>query len=106
MLLFEIVAGRPLSRPSDAMSDTEMIVPPGVPSFVSEMIDGGLRLRSRARPRASARARARARRELSFIDIIETLKENHFRIVSGVDSDEVSAFVSGIESAAESGDSE
>jgi hypothetical protein len=94
MLLFEIVAGRPWSRPSDAMADTEVIVPPGVPSFVSEMIEGGLQ------------RRARPRRELSFIAIIETLKENDFRIVSGVDSDEVSAFVSGIESAAESGDSE
>jgi serine/threonine protein kinase len=92
MLLFEIIAGRPLSRPSDAMADTEVIVPPDIPSFVSEIIEGGLR--------------PRARRELSFIAIIETLKRNHFRIVSGVDSEEVSAFVSRIEGAAESGDSE
>jgi hypothetical protein len=85
MLLFEIVSGRPWSRPSDAKADMEVIVPPGVPSFVSEMIEGGLRPRTRGRS------------ELSFIDIFEILKENHFRIVSGVDSEEVSAFVSGIE---------
>jgi hypothetical protein len=100
MLLFEIVVGRPWpspspspsSRPTAATGDEEVILFPGVPAFVSEMIEGGLR------PMAGE--------ELSFIAIIETLKKNDFRIVSGVDSDAVSAFVRGVESAADSGESE
>jgi hypothetical protein len=92
MLLFEIVAGcsspPPPSRDATADGDGEVIVPPGVPEFVSEIIEGGLR--------------PIAVEELSFIAIIETLKANDFRIVAGVDSDEVSAFVNRIESAAQS----
>jgi hypothetical protein len=95
-LLFEIVAGcssppppsRAATADEDGDGDWEVIVPPDVPSFVSEIIEGGLR------PIAG--------KELSFIAIIETLKANDFRIVAGVDSDEVSAFVSGVESAAQS----
>jgi serine/threonine protein kinase len=90
MLLFEIVAGR--VPPSPANADGEVILPPDVPGFVSEIIEGG--------------RRPRARRELSFIAIFETLEANDFRIVAGVDSDEVSAFVSRVESAAHSGESE
>jgi hypothetical protein len=90
MLLFEIVTGHPLPEPRVAR--WEVIVPPRVPVCVSEMIEEGLR-RSPGR-------------ELSFIAIFETLKANDFRIVGGVDSDEVSAFVSLVESAAQSGESE
>jgi serine/threonine protein kinase len=92
MLLFEIVAGHPSPSPSAAKADGEAILPPGVPAFVSEIIEGGLR------PITGS--------ELSFIAIFETLKNNDFRIVAGVDSEEVSAFVSRVESAAESHESE
>jgi hypothetical protein len=92
MLLFEIVTGRPSSPPSAAKTDGEAILPPGVPAFVSEMIERGLR------PVTGG--------ELSFIAIFETLKANDFQIMAGVDSDEVSAFVSCVESSPESGKSE
>jgi hypothetical protein len=92
MLLFEIVAGHPFPPPSGANAAGEVILPPDVPEFVSEIIEEGLR------PSTG--------RELSFIAIIETLKKNDFRIVSGVDSEEVSAFVGGVESAEQSGESE
>jgi serine/threonine protein kinase len=91
-LLFEIVAGRPWSWPSASASETdaEVILPPDVPAFVSELI-------SRALP-------PNAGREPSFIAIFEILQANHFQILAGVDSDEVSAFVRGVESATESGE--
>jgi hypothetical protein len=69
-----------------------MILPPNIPVFVSEMIEGGLWPSSGE--------------ELSFISIIETLKANDFGIVTGVDSDEVSTFVGRVESATESGELE
>jgi hypothetical protein len=78
MLFFEIVAGRPLPPPGAAQ--------------VSEIIEEALR------PRAGA--------QLSFIAIFETLKANDFGIVAGVDSAEVSAFVSRVESMMQSGESE
>jgi hypothetical protein len=40
---------------------------------------------------------------LSFVDIVKRLKRNHFEIVTGVDSGEVSAFVARVESAEQSG---
>jgi hypothetical protein len=92
MLLFEIVAGCSSPPSRAATANGEVIVPPGVPAFVSAISEGGLR--------------PRARRELSFIDIFETLEANSFRIVAGVDSDEVSAFVRRVESAAQSGESD
>jgi serine/threonine protein kinase len=98
MLLFEIVSGRPWPSPpppprlSAAQADEEVSLSPDVPSFVSSIIEGGLR------PIAG--------RELSFIALIDTLKANAFRIVSDVDSDAVSAFVRGVESPAGSGESE
>jgi hypothetical protein len=64
-------------------------VPTGVPLFVSRMIEE-VRL-----PESQCR--------LSFVDIIEDLKENRFEIVAGVDSEEVSAFVAPVESAEQSG---
>jgi serine/threonine protein kinase len=92
MLLFEIVTGRPFPPPSTANAAGEVIVPSGVPVFVSEIIDGGLR------PIAG--------RELSFIAIVDTLEANAFRIMAGVDSEEVSAFVRRVKSVPESGESE
>jgi hypothetical protein len=96
MLLFEIVAGRPWPPPPPppraAKAAGEGILPPDVPRFVSALIE----------------------RELwripwggfSFIDIFESLKANGFGIVAGVDTDRVSAFVSRVESAEQSGESE
>jgi hypothetical protein len=100
MLLFEIVAGHPWPSPlpprqpraAKAEAEGEVILPPDVPGFVSEIIEEGLW--------------PIAERELSFIDIFATLKANAFRIVAGVDSDEVSAFVRRIESTAQSSESE
>jgi hypothetical protein len=96
MLLFEIVTGHPWPSPppSSATADVDgkVILPPDVPEFVSEIIDGCQRRKGRGGP--------------SFIGIFETLKENGFRIVAGVDSDEVSAFVSRVESAGQSDESE
>jgi hypothetical protein len=54
-----------------------------VPGFVLDMIERGEFLDSNAK--------------LSFVDIFETLKNNDFRILDGVDSTEVSSFVSWIE---------
>jgi hypothetical protein len=90
MLLCKIVAGRPSPEPN--VEGSEVILPPDVPGFVSEIIEGGLR------PIPGG--------ELSFIGIFETLEANAFRIVAGVDSNEVSAFVSGVESAAQCSKSE
>jgi hypothetical protein len=94
MLLFEIVAGRPSPSPppSAAEANGELILPPDVPAFVSEIIERGLRPSSGE--------------ELSFIASFEILKRNGFRIVAGVDSDEVTAFISRVESAAQFGESE
>jgi hypothetical protein len=94
MLLVEIVAEPPSPLPSGAKAerDGEMILSPGIPVFVSEIIEGGVC------PLAEKR--------LSFIDIFESLKVNDFQIVAGVNSEEVSAFVSRVESEAQSGDLE
>jgi hypothetical protein len=94
MLLFEIVSGCSQSWPMPAAGKAhgKFIQLPSVPAFVSEIIKGGLF--------------PSPVRELSFIDIIETLKSNDFRIVSGVDFGKVSAFVSRVESAAQSGELE
>jgi hypothetical protein len=88
MLLFEIVASPP---PSTAKAAGEVILPPGIPGFLSEIIEGGLR--------------PIPRKELSFIAIFETLEANDFRIVARVDSDKVSAFVRRVESAVQCGES-
>jgi hypothetical protein len=54
-----------------------------VPTFVSKIIEQGQSLDSNAK--------------LSFADIFETLKNNDFRILEGVDPKEVLNFVSGTE---------
>jgi hypothetical protein len=44
-----------------------------------------------------------SQRRPSFADIVARLKENRFQIMAGVDSEEVSAFVSWVELAEQSG---
>jgi hypothetical protein len=55
-----------------------------MPGFISVLIESGLSTNPQERP--------------SFDDISEALKENCFRIADGVDSNEVSAFPSFVES--------
>jgi hypothetical protein len=59
-------------------------IPGFVPEFTSVLIESGLSANPRERP--------------SFDDISEALKENCLRIADRVDSNEVSAFVSLVES--------
>jgi hypothetical protein len=92
MLLFEIVAGHPLPSPRATKAHGQVILPPDVPEFVSAIIEEGPRLRARMEP--------------SFIGIFRTWKEDALQILAGVDSDDVSAFVSRVESAEQSGESE
>jgi serine/threonine protein kinase len=75
-ILFEIVVGR--------SPHCEASIPAYVPEFVSEIIKSGLWSESE--------------RNRSFCDIFEILKRNDFKISDGVDSAEVSAFVSWVES--------
>jgi hypothetical protein len=63
----------------------DLSIPPGIPSFVSTILESGLSARSGT--------------GYSFNTILEILKENNFQIEDGVDSAEVSAFVSWVESA-------
>jgi serine/threonine protein kinase len=74
-LLFEIVVGCPASD--------ETNVPDDVPIFVSEMIRAGIL--------------SRARRLSSFVQMFQTLKQHDFKIVAGVDSADVLAFVNWVE---------
>jgi serine/threonine protein kinase len=75
-ILFEIVVGRPVH--------CETSVPSDVPELVSKMITSGLWSESE--------------RNHSFCNIFEILKRNDFQILDDVDSTEVSAFVSWVES--------
>jgi serine/threonine protein kinase len=76
-ILFQLVFGRPPQR--------ETSIPTGIPDFVAMIIESGLYPLSG--------------RSYSFNDILEILKQNDFQIEDGVDSVEVSAFVSWVESA-------
>jgi hypothetical protein len=76
-ILFELVFGGP--------SRGEVSIPTAIPDFVSKIIESGLSLTSR--------------RSCSFNTILDILKQNDFKIEDGVDSAEVSAFVSWVESA-------
>jgi serine/threonine protein kinase len=76
-ILFELLFGRP---PQDESS-----IPWGIPDFVSNIIKTGL---SPISGRSS-----------SFNTILDLLKQNNFAIEDGVDSAEVSRFVSWVESA-------
>jgi hypothetical protein len=59
-------------------------IPGFVPEFVSQLIEPGLSANPGERP--------------SFEDVSEALQNNYFRIADEVDSDEVSSFVSLVES--------
>jgi hypothetical protein len=74
-ILSEIIVGFPV--------EDEANIPADVPKFVCEMIQSGLS--------------GEWIRQFSFLDIFETLKQNNFGIVSGVDTAEVCAFVSWVE---------
>jgi serine/threonine protein kinase len=76
-ILFELMFGRP--------PQSEVSIPMGIPKFVSGIIRTGLSPLSRT--------------SSSFNTILEILKQNKFKIVDDVDSAEVSAFVSWVESA-------
>jgi serine/threonine protein kinase len=78
-LLFEITVGRPAIPHIGAGG--ELLIPAGVPAFVSAMIEDG------GSPESQCR--------LSFTNIAERLKENRFAIVAGVNSQQVSGFVDG-----------
>jgi serine/threonine protein kinase len=79
-ILFELVFGGP--------PQSEASIPMGVPDFVSSIIKSG---RS-----------AMSGTSYSFNSIFDILKQNNFEIEDGVDSAEVSAFVSWVESAEQS----
>jgi hypothetical protein len=82
-LLFEIVFGCHSTSFDDVMENLPLNH--GVPNSVLEIIEEGRSPKSN--------------RDLSsFIDIIRNLKGDHFEIMTGVDSDEVSAFVDEVES--------
>jgi hypothetical protein len=71
-ILFELVVGRPAKN--------ERSVPRNIPRFVREIIERGLWMKSK--------------REFTFHSIFKRLKQNEFRIEEGIDSAEVSSFVS------------
>jgi hypothetical protein len=76
-ILFELMFG---CRPQ-----SETCIPTGIPYFVSTIIETGLSSISGT--------------SYSFNTILKILKQNHFKIEDGVDSAEVSRFVSWVESA-------
>jgi serine/threonine protein kinase len=76
-ILIEVVSGSPRQG--------ETSIPTGIPGFVSSIIESGLSVRSGTR--------------YSFNTILDILKQNDFRIDDDVDTAEVSAFVSCVESA-------
>jgi serine/threonine protein kinase len=76
-ILFELVSGHP--------RQDETSIPTGIPDFVSKMIKSGVSPMSRG--------------SYSFNTILKILKQNKFQIEDGVDSEEISRFVSWVESA-------
>jgi serine/threonine protein kinase len=86
-LLSEIVIGNPASFPITSMDDSSLR--PIVPAFVRQIIEDA--------------QLTKPKRLLSFVDIVDRLKKNHFQITLGVDSEEVLRFVSWVESSEQSG---
>jgi serine/threonine protein kinase len=89
-LLFEITVGGTATPSIGAAGGSPS--PATVPAFVSRMIEDG-------------RSPESARR-LSFAEIVAQLKANGFKIMAGVDSDEVSEFVNRVESSEHAGERE
>jgi hypothetical protein len=77
LILLEIIVGE--------SATTVASIPASIPNFVAKIIKLGLCHTSDKR--------------YSFNDVFEILEENNFRIEDSVDSEEVSAFVSWVESA-------
>jgi hypothetical protein len=86
-LLFEIAVGRPATPPIGVVGGPPF--PAAVPAFVAQVIEDG-------RSRESVHC-------LSFVDIVARLKANRFEIMAGINSGEVSAFVSWVESLVQAG---
>jgi hypothetical protein len=86
-LLFTIAVGGTATPPIGAAGGPPF--PGAVPAFVLHMLENG-------RSPESARG-------LSFVEIVARLKANRFEIMAGVDSDEVSTFVSRVESPEQAG---
>jgi hypothetical protein len=76
-ILFEIVVGEPAKNEASVLAH--------IPAFVSKILESGFRCTSES--------------IYSFHDILEILKVNSFQIEEYVDSVEVAAFVSLVESA-------
>jgi hypothetical protein len=87
-LLFEIAISITTTPPIGAAGGPSF--PAAVPAFVSWMIEDG--------PSPDSA------RRLSFAEIAARLKANRFEIMAGVDSDEVTAFVSRVESSEQAGE--
>jgi hypothetical protein len=84
-LLFEIVVGRSWPQPRAPNPKVEVIFPTDAPEFVLKIMKEGVSEYPYGRP--------------SVINIIDSLKQNEYQIMAGVDFDEVAAFVSWVESA-------
>jgi hypothetical protein len=89
-LLFEVAVGGTATPPIGAAGGAPF--PTAVPAFVLGMIE------DERSPETAGR--------LSFAEIVARLKANCFKIIAGVDSDEVSAFVSPVESSEQAGERE
>jgi hypothetical protein len=79
-VLFEIIFDRPLKGETSISAE--------IPKFVSEIITAGLWSKSEI--------------QISFWNIFDILRKNHFRIMEGVDSAEILAFSEWIESVEDS----
>jgi hypothetical protein len=93
LILFEIVVSFPVLGRTGASEELEKLlingcerveIPGFVPSFISMLVESGLSTNSSKIP--------------SFNNVSEALNKNYFSIADGVDSNEVSAFVSLVES--------
>jgi serine/threonine protein kinase len=82
LILFEIIGGNPSTLPGVINDQTSL--PSGIPMFVSKLIVAG------QSPESGLCQ--------SFNEIFNILKKNDFRILSGVDSADVLAFVEWVES--------
>lgn len=81
LILFQIVSG--CRAVEIDLAACRYDIPPCVSSFVSEMIVTGLS--------------PRREKKRSIRDIFDVLRKHNFRILPGVDTEDVSAFVRGVE---------